>query len=358
MPVSRRQALGAALAAGVAGCVGGARPRLVSAATDRDGRHWLAAIDDSGAVAIQAPLPGRGHEAVIAPDRTHAFVPARRPGNWAALVDLRDGRVVDRCHAAPDRHFYGHGAFSPDGRFILTPENDFERGGGVIVRRDARSLAIVDEVPSGGVGPHEVKWLDENVLAVANGGIRTHPGAPRKKLNLDAMRPNLTLLDARTGAIVEQVPAPDSRASIRHLDVAGGRIVLAMQYEGPPTDDVPLVYVFDTATGALKPLPITDDVQRRMRQYVASIRIDPRTNRVMATAPRGHLVTYWDLEEGCIGHRRVRDAGGVALDHRNAQFVVSNGTGALTRFDTATGQPQGAVQRFRALRWDNHLTAL
>lgn len=272
MGISRRQALLAALGGSAVGCVGGgSRTRFVGAASGRDGRHWLAGFDARGNLVFQAPLLGRGHEAIVAPDRTLAFVPARRPGNWAAVVDLRDGRVVDERRATPGRHFYGHGVFSPDGDQIITPENDFERGIGVMVVRDARSLEVIGEFPSGGIGPHEVKWLRPDVLVVANGGIRTHPGQPRKKLNVDTMRPNLALLDTRAGAVVERVAPPNHRAGIRHMDMAAAGVVLATQYEGAPTDDVPLVYLFDTATGELKALSAPEDIQRRMRQYVASI---------------------------------------------------------------------------------------
>ena len=178
MGISRRQALVAAVGGSVAGCVGaGHRTRFVSAASGRDGRHWLAGFDASGNLVFQAPLPGRGHEAIVAPDRTLAFVPARRPGNWAAVVDLRDGRVVDERRATPGRHFYGHGVFSPDGGQIVTPENDFEHGIGVMVVRDARSLDVVAEFPSGGVGPHEVKWLRTDVLRSPTAGFARTRGS-------------------------------------------------------------------------------------------------------------------------------------------------------------------------------------
>lgn len=196
------------------------------------------------------------------------------------------------------------------------------------------------------------------MLAVANGGIRTHPAQPRKKLNLDEMRPNLTLLDWRAATVIDRIEAPNPQASIRHMDAAGDRLVLAMQYEGAPTDDTPLVYVFDAISGALEPLPIAPEVRVQMRQYVASICVDPATARAMATAPHGHLVTYWDLREGCLSYRRVRDAGGVALDQQSGQFVVTNGAGAVMRFDAATGERSKDVQRHRGLRWDNHLTVV
>ena len=75
------------------------------------------------------------------------------------------------------------------------------------------------------------------------------------------------------------------------------------------------------------------------------------------TCPRGHLVTFWDLSAGLLAHTRLRDAGGVALDAGAGEFVVTNGTGIVMRFDSATGEPRGEPRRNRDLRWDNHLTA-
>ena len=51
-------------------------------------------------------------------------------------------------------------------------------------------------MPSGGIGPHEILRLPgARLLAIANGGIHTRPDTGREKLNLDTMRPNLTLMD-------------------------------------------------------------------------------------------------------------------------------------------------------------------
>ena len=84
------------------------------------------------------------------------------------------------------------------------------------------------------------------------------------------------------------------------------------------------------------------------------------SNHALATCPRGHLVTFWDLAgKGYLGHRRVRDAGGVALDRSTGEFVVSNGAGSLFRFHTESFElRRAATVRFPDLRWDNHLTAL
>ncbi len=362
--LSRRRLVGAMLGASVGCAPGHATPTLtstfLSAARDADGNHWLAGFNKAGTVGPRIGLPQRGHDPVIAPNLELAVVPARRPGTWAAVMDLREGCLVDWLRAPPGRHFCGHGVFSPAGRRLYTTEIDFERGRGVVVCRSARTLEVLGEFDSGGIGPHELKWVGRNTLAVANGGILTHPSQPRRKLNIDSMRPNLTLLNAVDGELIVRVAPPHSRASVRHMDVAAnGDVALALQYEGAPTDDVPLVYVFRRAAGELEPLPVPLAVQRRIRQYTASICVDRRTNCALVTCPRGHLVTFWDIGGiGYLGHRRVRDTGGVALDADSREFVVTNGGGSVFRFDTGSLElRRDATRRFPGLRWDNHLAA-
>ena len=336
-------------------------PRLLSAARSADGVHWLAGVNETGEISLRIKLPDRGHAPVVSPDGQLAVVAARRPGTWAAVADVGDNRLVEMLQASPGRHFYGHGQFSPDGQLLYTTENDFQNGRGLVVCRSARTLEVLGEFDSGGIGPHELKWLNPETLAVANGGIRTHPSQPRRKLNLDSMRPNLALLDARSGEVITRATTGHVQASIRHIDAtANGDLALALQYEGPPTDDVPPLQAFRRASGMIEPLPAPLAVQRRMRQYTASVCVDPRTNHALATCPRGHLVTFWDIAgKGYLGHRRVRDAGGVALDRSTGEFVVSNGAGSLFRFHTESFElRRAATVRFPDLRWDNHLTAL
>ena len=49
------------------------------------------------------------------------------------------------------QHLAGHGAYSSDGEFVLTPEHDYERVRGVVVVRDARSFSVVDEIDTHGI---------------------------------------------------------------------------------------------------------------------------------------------------------------------------------------------------------------
>ena len=98
----------------------------------------------------------------------------------------------------------------------------------------------IGELASFGVGPHELVLMpDGATLAVANGGIRTHPDRDRAKLNLDSMAPSLAYLDLADGKLRADYRLAEEhhQLSIRHLAVLGtGGVAIAMQYEGDMRD--------------------------------------------------------------------------------------------------------------------------
>ena len=358
MGCSRRAVLAAAGGAALGGAPA-SRAMFLSAATDASGNHFAVGFDDAGLERFRSPLPTRGHFAAVAPRGDIAFVAPRRPGTRATLIGLICGRQLATCDAAPGHHFYGHATYAADGQHLFTTENDYRRGGGVVCVRRADSLAVVAEFDSGGVGPHELAWCaDGRKLAVANGGIRTHPRQPRRKLNLDRMRPNLTIIDAASGRIIDRAEPTHRRASVRHLAAAGDGMVVCMQHEGPSTDEVPLVALY-RGNGVLQPLKVPLGVQRRMRQYTAGVALDPATGRALVTCPRGNLVTFWDVRAGaCMGAQRLNDCAGIALDARAGEFVVTTGHGLIVRFSAADlALRRERLAHARGLRWDNHLAA-
>ena len=116
----------------------------------------------------------------------------------------------------------------------------------------------IGEFDSGGIGPHDMALMPGGGLIVANGGIQTDP-SDRTKLNVDSMRPNLTLL-ASDGQIADQVSLPDEFAqnSIRHLARLGDSIAFAMQWEGDAALAVPLLGLWQP--GSAPCLCPTDDL--------------------------------------------------------------------------------------------------
>ena len=182
-------------------------------------------------------LPERGHDIALRPGTGEWVAFARRPGRFGVAVPT-DRRPPVWFAAKPDRHFFGHGVFSADGKLLYTTENDYANAQGIIGVRDATDgYRQIGEFPAHGMEPHDVALLsDGRVMVIANGGIQTHPDRGNDELNLPDMKPSLVYVDVTTGDLLEEhVLAPGlHQLSIRHLGLAAGdHVVFGCQYRGP-----------------------------------------------------------------------------------------------------------------------------
>lgn len=378
MAIDRRASLGL-LAAGLAAPLlprplraAPAGPIFLSARARAGGGYVVSGFGGSGAPAFDLPLPGRGHSFALRPDNRIAVHFSRRPGTFALAIDLANGTVLHSFATPPERHFYGHGAFGPDGRLLYATENDFAAGRGVIGIYDATAgYRRIGEFPSHGIGPHEIRLLSNGTtLAVANGGIATRPDLPRIKLNLPTMDPSLCYIDRRSGALIQKhrLPGRLHQLSIRHLAVGSGdRVAVAMQHEGPAGHLVPLVAIHRPRFGFRgmlfdrppRLLTATAAVLRAMKGYCGSVCFDSGGAAVAASAPRGNLVTFWDSETGeYLSAGPVFDGSGVAPAGPAGKFVASSGRGGVFVLDARSGAARRLAGCFPdGGRWDNHLTA-
>ena len=339
-----------------------AQPYL-SARADAGGGYWVSGFMGDGASLFNLPLPGRGHSFAVRPGEREAVHFARRPGRFALVVNLAQGAIVRGLETPPERHFYGHGVFGPDGRMLYATENDFAGERGVISVYDAaRDYRRVGEIPSHGVGPHEIALLsDGETLVVANGGIATHPDLPRVKLNLPTMAPSLCYVDRRKGHLLRELRLDPAlhRLSIRHLAVSlDDTVAVAMQYEGPQHDRVPLV-ALQREGGPLRLVEGPRNVLRAMRNYCGSVCFDASGRTIAVTAPRSNLVTFWDVGAGrSLSSVKVSDGCGVAPGAQPGEFLASSGRGGMVVIDAHSGTSRPlAVGGLEGARWDNHLVA-
>ena len=349
-----------AIAAGAAGWrLSQRQPLFLSAHHSRDELPHVGAFDSSGSLRFRLRIGLRAHASVASPGRLDlATIVSRRPGNLLHEVDLAVGAVRKVVRAAPNRHFYGHGVYSADGRYLFTTENDFENGVGVIGIRDAETLAWLREIPSHGIGPHEMAWLgDARTLVIANGGIRTHPNAPRQKLNIPTMAPSLAYVDAASGA-VRAVHTLDNRfLSIRHLAVGkDGLVALALQYEGA-REDAPSLVGFQRGDEPILLAQAPEAVLRTLNHYTGSVCLHPDTGVAAVSCPRGGQVTFWDSGTArFLTSLRIRDAGGISLSADGERFVVTNGLGEIHSIPADTLRPTARPITIADTMWDNHLT--
>ena len=194
----------------------------------------------------------------------------------------------------------------------------------------------------------------------ARGSDNSRPDLPRVKLNLPTMAPCLCYVDRCDGTLLQKhrLDREWHQLSIRHLAVGkDDTVAVAMQYEGPAGDLVPLVAVHRRG-GQLRPLDGPPDMLRAMKHYCGDICFDSSGRVIAVSAPRGDLVTFWD-----IGARRylsstgVADGSGIAPGARQGAFLASSGRGGVVVIAARSGAASSLeVEFLEAGRWDNHLS--
>lgn len=329
------------------------RPAFVAAHRNDAGTFEAAVLDADGRLLFTEALEGRGHASAVRTEPHTVVVFARRPGRFALVIDLTR-RTPSQVIAPPaDRVFAGHGLFSSDGRLLLATENDFDGERGILGVYDSTDgYRRIGEFQTHGIGPHEALLLgDGRTIAVANGGILTHPDFPRKKLNLPTMAPSLVLIDVATGDLIVKDALPETyhQLSLRHMvEAPDGALWFGGQYEGPRRDRVPLVGTFDRDRG-LSLLESDPRDMARMNQYVGSVGISGDGETIVATGPRGGIYMEWDAAS-----RRLRqiealvDVGGAATAREG--FAVASGEGRFRRSD--------GLERTLGGAFDNHIVAV
>lgn len=336
------------------------RERYIAAARRAGGRFVVVIITSDGSIERELPLEARGHDFALSPDGKTAVAFARRPGTFALAIDVRAGAPRALFAAPADRHFYGHGAFSPDGRLLYATENDFEHARGVLGVYDAGAgFRRIGEIDTYGVGPHDVLLLgDGQTLAVANGGIETHPDSGRAKLNLLSMRPSLAFVDRIGGQLIarHELDRGLNRLSIRHLCAdAAGRVWFGGQWEGEALESPELVGYAGVDTSA-RLLATGTPLGALLKGYVGAVAASADGRVVAASSPRAGRTVYFDADsERLIGESGLADCCGVA-PAEGGRIAVSSGLGRLQMAHPRLGTT-GSVT-VAGLSFDNHLRRL
>ena len=369
MEIDRRRLLAGALGVVGAALLPGpgrseAAPELYAATRKSPGGDYSAAIFDAAGQDMNAVgLSARGHDIAACPITRCCVAFARRPGNFAVAFSA-DRSAPPICFTTPpDRHFYGHGIFSPDGRLLFATENAFAEGQGRIGIYDATSgFKRIGEFAAYGIDPHDIALLaDGRTLVIANGGLATHPdfGDGRAPLDLAAMAPSLTYVDLRTGDLIEKhaLPGELRMTSLRHLDKGvGGRVIIGCQT--PVTEDGPeLPLVLRHRLGEpLTPVELGEELQMALNGYVSSVAVDASGEVAAVTSSKGNSVLFVDVRSGrALGRRSLSDVSGVASGRDAGEFLLTTGFGNVVSgvsLDRASGSHKADWQ------WDNHAVKL
>lgn len=315
------------------------------------GGYGAAVLSEEGKLLYAVDLPNRGHDVTFDPVSRRAVVFPRKPGTVAVAFDhaRRERPATFACPSG--RHFYGHGVFSPDGALLYATENDFDNAAGMVGVYDAGGgFRRIGEFSTHGVGPHELLLAgDGRTLAIANGGIETHPDFGKAKLNLSTMRPSYVLIDRLSGDLIEkhELPPELHKLSIRHMDVdRAGAVWFSCQYEGATTDRPPLVG--RAARGSeLELLDMPEKVLNRLRNYIGAMAANREAGTMAVSSPAGNSYVVFDTASGgVVSATDLTEVCGIAPDR--AGFMATSGAGAITRPGAASVSAPGYV-------WDNHL---
>lgn len=362
MAIDRRRLLGALIAAAATARwgVGGARaldgePLYISCRMDAKEAASVAVLTANGELLLETALPARGHDIAQRPHSRQFVVFARRPGTWAVAVDADRAREPQVIMARADRHFFGHGVFSTDGRLLYASENDIKTGDGIIGVYDVDAgYTRIGEFKSGGIGPHDLSLLADGRRAViANGGLKTLPDTGREILNIDDIAPNLAVLDLASGRIegVIELDRAYKKLSIRHLArTSDDRIAFACQHQGDADELPPLVGVLDR-DGKARLFDAPEEALARLNNYVGSVALDESGSVIAATSPVGGTAALWSIDGSYLGAAQIPDVCGVAR-HRNG-FLMSSGNAGVR--DVATDGHAAETAVLQNWVWDNHL---
>ncbi|MEQ8481804.1 MAG: DUF1513 domain-containing protein [Hoeflea sp.] len=321
---------------------------FATAFMDENKAYGFALVDQDGKLIYREAMPGRAHGFTWSKQAGRAVAFARRPGTFAIAFDPFHRNAPILFHAPEGRHFYGHGVFSKDGRKLFAAENAFEAGVGKIGIYDVSGgYSRIGEFDTFGVGPHEIIMMpDDRTLAIANGGIRTHPDFGRAKLNLAEMRSTIVFIDSRTGGKLAgfEADGEDRRMSLRHMAPAhDGSLWIGGQYQGDALAPVSPVLRLG-GNGDLQQVELPEAAGAVLSDYVGAVAISPDGKLATFSSPKGGGYVTVDVATRMPIARAIQPrTSGVAASP--AGVIASSEHGRIGK----TSYP---------LHWDNHISAI
>ena len=308
----------------------------------------------------------RGHGAAHHPQQANIMLMfSRSPGTEGIVVDISSGNIIQRFSSPAGHHMHGHGCFSADGSVLFTTESDYRSGEGKLILRDTRNYKIIAEFLTHGIGPHDVHLMpDAKTLVVANGGLRTHPDSGRTILNLDSMQSSLVNIDSASGRLLSQHTLNESKASIRHLDVADdGTVAIATQVQRPAMSDNHLVFLaalHKPGEPSLQLLQAPDALISHFNDYMGSVVINNKERIAGFTSPRGDIAGFWHIDSGeLVGYHSFHDVCGLTKTRDEQYFVLSNSAGEIRQLSAISLRENKSLRKnYDNMRWDNHMFSI
>jgi hypothetical protein len=310
-------------------------------------------------------VPDEVHLATLFPDQKSILVNSRKPGASLLKYSLK-GELLAELKPLENQHFEGHAIFSSDEQYLYATASDYQQGKGKLLKLNSHDLSLVEGYDSAGIGPHELVWQSNNLIAIANTGVLTHPDSGRDILNINNIQSNVVLFNTINTRIEHEWRVPQRGLSARHLDrMDSGDLVIGCQYK--KQDKRPSCIAFARKG---RELLFADTHNEKlhwdMQGYTASIKSIPKTDRAIIANPRGHILTQWqnknqlnsDVKSAnqLVKKESIEFNKGLKITRNGKYAWISKGSGELLLLNATTNKLNNNKIKIKEnIWWANHL---
>jgi hypothetical protein len=172
-------------------------------------------------------MPLQGHHVAVDPHGRQAFFSARDAPQMVRF-DVRSLALLDTVQPhASDFVGGGHSTWMRHRRLLVTTERrpyarysgSAAKHRGRIVIRDGDTMRPIEVYESHGIAPHDIALMeDDGLVAVANYGTTWQGSvALDEERPFQYVEPRLSVIDLRSGRLIDQFAPADNAFEIRHL---------------------------------------------------------------------------------------------------------------------------------------------
>lgn len=254
------------------------------------------------------------------PNNPDVFAVFEKKGSGACEFNIKQNKVVRAIKTQPERYFYGHGAYSNDGKLLFATETDLNSMNGVIAIRDASTLEYLGEFPSFGKEPHECQLINQGkTLMVTNAGGEVGGDSPC-----------VTMIDVVSRKLLKKVQLSNSQINTGHAGISkqGELVVVSAPRVGSADGRLGGVSIGEVSAEGerilIEHIDKPEKVVKRMHGEALSIAIHGDIAGV--THPEGDMITFWSLKrKTLIKAIHVPYPRGIAFISDKKQFLISYG---------------------------------
>lgn len=294
------------------------------------------------------------HGVIKNPFAEERVIVFEKKGPGSAEIDLKANEIATRIQPAKGCEFYGHGAYSKDGRLLYATEYEKSSYEGKMTVRDAQDFSVIDEFPTYGEWPHDCQFIDEGkVVAITNGGGNIDGGA----------EPCVTFVDVQKGELVEKITFDNPLINAGHL-MLSSNLDLAVTHamrEGLDNRNALGAFSLRPKGEKFKTMSTPAAVAGAMKGETLSLCMHEESKIVAATNPFGTpdgLLTFWNYETGELVNSidTIQQPRGVGLTLDGKYWVVTYGRDRIgvILLSTETHEPTDPPIAFEASSQGSH----